>query len=106
MGTSAPANPMPVTSGYGPQYWAQWIKYFLTRDPDFDSLDLDPRYPGQWLAWITQLSTIEDRNDVDLGPFARAGGKLILLHGAADELVSPTRPATTTRGCATCWARG
>jgi hypothetical protein len=88
-GTTAPSNPMPVTSGYGAQYWAQWVKYFLTRDPGSDSLDLDPRDPGRWLGRISQLSTIEDRNDVDLRPFARAGGKLILLHGAADELVSP-----------------
>jgi hypothetical protein len=88
-GTTAPANPMPVTSGYGLQYWAQWVKYFLTRDPDYNSLDVDPRNPGKWLGRISYLSTIEDRNDVNLAPFARAGGKLILLQGAADELVSP-----------------
>jgi feruloyl esterase len=88
-GTTAPANPMPVTSGYGTQYWAQWVKYFLTRDPNYNSLAVDPRHPGQWLDRISYLSTIEDRNDVDLRPFARAGGKLILLQGAADELVSP-----------------
>ncbi|MEV8038527.1 tannase/feruloyl esterase family alpha/beta hydrolase [Streptomyces sp. NPDC086182] len=87
-GTSAPADPMPVTSGYGLQYWEQWVKYFLTRDPHHNSLDVDPRYPGKWLDRISYLSTIEDRNDADLRPFARAGGKLILLHGAADELVS------------------
>lgn len=87
-GTTPPANPMPVTSGYGMQYWDQWVKYFLTRDPAFNSLDLDPRHPGRWLDRISHLSTIEDRNNADLRPFARAGGKLILLHGAADELVS------------------
>jgi Tannase and feruloyl esterase len=87
-GTTAPANPMPVTSGYGMQYWDQWVKYFLTRDPNHNSLDVDPRQPGKWLARISYLSTIEDRNNADLSPFARAGGKLILLHGAADELVS------------------
>lgn len=87
-GTTAPANPMPVTSGYGMRYWDQWVKYFLTRDPDHDPLDVDPRHPGKWLDRISYLSTIEDRNDADLRPFARAGGKLILLHGAADELVS------------------
>ncbi len=87
-GTTAPANPMPVTSGYGMQYWDQWVKHFLTRDPGFNSLDLDPRRPGRWLDRISHLSTIQDRNDVDLGPFARSGGKLLLLHGAADELVS------------------
>lgn len=88
-GTTAPANPMPVTSGYGFQYWDQWVKYFLTRDPAANSLNVDPRNPGKWLARISYLSTIEDRNDADLRPFLRAGGKLILLHGAADELVSP-----------------
>lgn len=87
-GTTAPANPMPVTSGYGMQYWDQWVKYFLTRDPGFNSLDVDPRHPGKWLPRISYLSTIMDRNNADLRPFARAGGKLILIHGAADELVS------------------
>jgi feruloyl esterase len=87
-GATAPANPMPATSGYGMQYWDQWVKYFLTRDPGQNSLDVDPRHPGKWLARISHLSTIEDRNNADLRPFARAGGKLILLHGAADELVS------------------
>jgi Tannase and feruloyl esterase len=87
-GTTAPANPMPVTSGYGMQYWDQWVKYFLTRDPGHNSLDVDPRHPGKWLSRISYLSTIMDRDNADLRPFARAGGKLILLHGAADELVS------------------
>ncbi|WP_234024360.1 tannase/feruloyl esterase family alpha/beta hydrolase [Streptomyces sp. HGB0020] len=88
-GDTAPADPMPATSGYGMQYWDQWVKYFLTRDPHHNSLDVDPRHPGTWLDRISRLSTVEDRNNADLGPFARAGGKLILLHGAADELVSP-----------------
>nr|WP_166459557.1 tannase/feruloyl esterase family alpha/beta hydrolase [Amycolatopsis pithecellobii] len=89
-GTTAPADPMPVTSGYGLQFWDQWVKYFLTRDSRYNSLGVDPRNPGKWLDRISDLSTIEDRNNADLGPFARAGGKLILLHGAADELVSPS----------------
>lgn len=87
-GTTAPANPMPATSGFGPQYWDQWVKYFLTRDPGYNSLDVDPRRPGEWRQRISYLSTIQDRNNVDLRPFARSGGRLLLLHGAADELVS------------------
>ncbi|USX55314.1 tannase/feruloyl esterase family alpha/beta hydrolase [Lentzea sp. HUAS12] len=87
-GTTAPANPMPATSGYGMQYWDQWVKHFLTRDPAFNSLDLDPARPGKWLGRISELSTIQDRNNADLRPFARAGGKLVLVHGNADELVS------------------
>ncbi|GAA0350801.1 tannase/feruloyl esterase family alpha/beta hydrolase [Actinoallomurus spadix] len=87
-GTSAPADPMPATSGYGPRYWDQWVKYFLTRDPDYSPLSVDPRRPGSRLPRISYLSTIQDRNNSDLRPFARSGGKLLLLHGAADELVS------------------
>ncbi|WP_072478204.1 tannase/feruloyl esterase family alpha/beta hydrolase [Amycolatopsis australiensis] len=88
-GTTAPADLMPLTSGYGMQYWDQWVKYFLTRDPRYGPLEVDPRRPGAWLGRISALSAVEDRNNADLRPFARAGGKLILLHGAADELVSP-----------------
>ncbi|SEQ89078.1 feruloyl esterase [Lentzea xinjiangensis] len=87
-GTTAPANAMPATSGYGMQYWDQWVKHFLTRDPGHSPLDVDPRRPGRWLDRISHLSTVQDRNNADLGPFARSGGKLLMLHGAADELVS------------------
>jgi hypothetical protein len=87
-GSSAPANPMPKDSGYGMQYWEQWVKYFLTRDAGYNSLDVDPANPGKWLSRIQRLSTVEDRNDADLRPFLRSGGKLLLMHGSADELVS------------------
>ncbi|MFI6966736.1 tannase/feruloyl esterase family alpha/beta hydrolase [Streptomyces sp. NPDC050255] len=87
-GTTAPSTPMPLTSGYGMQYWDQWTKYFLTRNPAQNSLAINPSQPGPWLARISQLSTIQDRNNADLRPFQQAGGKLLLLQGAADELVS------------------
>ncbi|MGK5559337.1 tannase/feruloyl esterase family alpha/beta hydrolase, partial [Actinomadura kijaniata] len=37
---------------------------------------------------ISRLSALQDVNDPDLRPFARAGGRLIIVHGLADELVS------------------
>ncbi|KFU76660.1 feruloyl esterase [Amycolatopsis lurida NRRL 2430] len=88
MGTQAPAHPMPTTAGYGSQFWDQWARYFVTRDPSFNSLALDPRVPGKWKQRISDLSKLQDVNNPDLRPFARAGGKLLMLHGAADELVS------------------
>jgi feruloyl esterase len=88
LGTTAPADPMPGTAGYGVQFWAQWVKHFVTRDPGYDSLSLDPSAPGQWQQRISDLSAIQDVNDPDLRPFAAHGGKLLLVHGAADELVS------------------
>lgn len=88
MGTSAPANPMPKTAGYGAQFWDQWVKHFVTRDPTRDPLSIDPRHPGPWRHRISELSRLQDVNDPDLREFAEGGGKLLLVHGTADELVS------------------
>ena len=38
---------------------------------------------------IAQLHGLYDASDPDLGPFAAAGGKLILWHGLADPHISP-----------------
>jgi feruloyl esterase len=88
LGTDAPANPMPKTAGYGPQFWDAWVKYAVTRDPSFDSLALDPLAPGTWQDRISVLTGLQDVNSTDLRPFSTNGGKLLLLHGTADELVS------------------
>ncbi|MFC9977885.1 tannase/feruloyl esterase family alpha/beta hydrolase [Spirillospora sp. NPDC127200] len=88
MGTTAPAHPMPKTSGYGVQFWDQWIRYAVTRDPAHNSLAVDPRRPGKWRDRISRLSALQDVNDPDLRPFAAAGGRLLIVHGLADELVS------------------
>jgi hypothetical protein len=88
LGTTAPATPMPTTAGYGMQFWDAWVRYAVTRDPGYDSLSLDPLAPGPWQDRISQLTALQDVNSTDLRPFARSGGKLLLLHGTADELVS------------------
>lgn len=88
MGTTAPANPMPKTAGYGPQFWDQWVRYAVTRDPEFDSTTLNPRKPGKYQQRISRLTGLMDVNDPDLTPFADGGGKMLLVHGTADELVS------------------
>jgi hypothetical protein len=88
MGTTAPDEPEPATAGYGPQFWGQWVKYFVTRDPSYDNLSLDPLAPGKWQDRISELTALQDVNDPNLAPFADQGGKLLVLHGTADELVS------------------
>lgn len=87
-GTTAPADPMPVTAGYGMQFWNQWAKYFVARDPQISPFAIDPADPGEWQRRISELTALQDVNDADLRPFARSGGRLIMVHGAADELVS------------------
>ena len=52
LGTEQPANPMPAVGAtsppYGSTFWDQWVKHFVTRDPTFNSLSLDPQNPGTW----------------------------------------------------------
>lgn len=86
-GTSQPAMPMPKTAPYASVLLDQWIKYSVTRDPNFDSLTLDPENPGPWAGRISELSTLLD-TQVNLDAFAAKGGKLLLAHGLADILVS------------------
>jgi feruloyl esterase len=86
-GTSQPANPMPLTAPYVSVLTDQWIKYFVTRDPGFDSLALDPEEPGVWANRISALSTLLDAS-TDISAFNARGGKLLLAHGLADVLVS------------------
>lgn len=86
-GTSQPAMPMPRTAPYVSVLVDQWIKYSVTRDPNFDSLTLDPENPGPWAGRISELSTLLD-TQVNLDAFAAKGGKLLLAHGLSDILVS------------------
>ncbi|WP_151638703.1 tannase/feruloyl esterase family alpha/beta hydrolase [Noviherbaspirillum aerium] len=87
LGTTQPAMPMPRTAPYVSVLLDQWIKYSVTRDPNFDSLTLDPENPGPWAGRISELSTLLDTR-VDLNAFAAKGGKLLLAHGLSDVLVS------------------
>ena len=67
----------------------QWVKFFVTRDAGFDSLGFDPYNPGSWASRVTAVSALTDAGDANLTPFLSRGGRLILLHGLADEVVSP-----------------
>jgi hypothetical protein len=88
LGTGQPADPMPANAPFASVFWDQWVKYFVTRDPGFDSLGLDPQNPGSWAQRISTLTGIQDVNKTDLSAFRARGGKLILAHGTADVLVS------------------
>jgi hypothetical protein len=93
LGTAQPANPMPPVSAastppYGSTFWDQWVRYFVTRDANFNSLTLDPTAPGALQKRIVELTAIQDLNDTDLSAFASRGGKILMAHGSHDALVS------------------
>jgi hypothetical protein len=66
----------------------QWAKYFVTRNASFDSVTMDPLDPGAYTARVTEVSNITDATNPDLSPFFDHGGRLIMLHGLADEVIS------------------
>ncbi|MCZ2496582.1 tannase/feruloyl esterase family alpha/beta hydrolase [Xylophilus sp. Kf1] len=89
LGTRAvPGNP--ATSADANQYVTgdQWTKFFVTRQPLFDTLGFDPLAPGAFTQRVVDVSALEDATNPDLRPFLRRGGRLILLHGLADEVIS------------------
>jgi len=87
LGTSQPTMPQPRSAPYISVLVDQWIKYAVTRDPNYNSLTLDPENPGPWGNRISDLSRQLDTK-TDISAFAGHGGKLLLAHGVADVLVS------------------
>ncbi len=83
-----PATPMPATAPYFAVFWDQWVRFFVTRDPNFNSLSLDPENPGPWQSRVSELTALQDINKTDLSAFAAKGGKILMAHGNADVLVS------------------
>jgi len=67
----------------------QFVKYFVTRDPNFSLLTLDAQNPGIWENRIIALSEAIDATETDLTKFLHKGGKIVWLHGTEDASVSP-----------------
>jgi pimeloyl-ACP methyl ester carboxylesterase len=67
-----------------------WIKYFLKRDPTFDTSTLTF---GDWYRLfaqsIAEYRAVIDTSDPNLSAFRAAGGKMITWHGQADEVIFP-----------------
>lgn len=93
LGTEQPANPMPPVTAttsppYGSTFWDQWVKFFVTRDPNANPLALDPQNPGALQERIVYLTGLQDANGTDLSVFSARGGKILMAHGSHDALVS------------------
>ncbi|QRY34071.1 tannase/feruloyl esterase family alpha/beta hydrolase [Variovorax sp. PDNC026] len=84
-----PGNP--ATSSDANMYVTgdQWVKFFVTRIAGFDTLTFDPLDPGSHAARVTEVSNLTDATNPNLAPFFAHGGRLIMLHGLADEVISP-----------------
>ncbi|VTU33154.1 tannase/feruloyl esterase family alpha/beta hydrolase [Variovorax sp. PBL-E5] len=89
LGTRAvPGNPASTADANMYVTGDQWAKYFVTRNASFDTLTLDPLDPGAYTARVAAVSAITDATNADLSPFLAHGGRLIMMQGLADEVIS------------------
>jgi hypothetical protein len=86
--SKTPSNP---ANKHDANQWVtgdQWVKYFVTRVPTFDSLTFNPYDPGAYRSRVQQASALTDATNTDVRAFEAKGGKIIMTHGLADEIVS------------------
>jgi feruloyl esterase len=88
MGSAPPSNPVGTDQPDMSVLWDQYMKYFITRDPNFNSLLVDPAHLGVWQNRVNTVSALLDATNPDLSAFRAKGGKLLVMHGSADMLVS------------------
>jgi feruloyl esterase len=66
-----------------------WFRYFLTQDPKFDGNTVTPaHYERFWDQSVEQYGSVIGTDNPDLSAFRERGGKAIVWHGWADQLIS------------------
>ena len=82
-----PAFPTTPANSAGAGFADNYFRFFVTRDNSFNYLNVDPSNVGPLAPRLTALSQL-DIGDTDLSGFAARGGKVLLLHGTSDLLIS------------------
>jgi feruloyl esterase len=81
-GLSAPNAPNPIT--------LEWWRYFLNQNPQWDWHTLTREsYENYWEQSTEEFTAVLSTDNPDLTAFRDRGGKLILWHGLADQLIYP-----------------
>ena len=67
-----------------------WIRYFLLRNPGWDWHTSTFEQFDRWFQQsVTQFSWVMATDNPNLHPFAAHGGKVLIWHGLADQLIFP-----------------
>jgi hypothetical protein len=78
------------TSGAPFPIATDWIRLFLLQTPEWDWRTATPEQFDQWFQHsVEQYTHVLGTDDPDLSDFRDAGGKLLLWHGWADQLIFP-----------------
>lgn len=78
-----------AANGYLYSQGDNYLKYFIAKDPGFNSLAFNLNAPGATLPRLVDMSATVGAMNPDISGFRARGGKLIVLHGLADEVISP-----------------
>ena len=66
-----------------------WFRYFLTQDPKFDGNTVTPAaFERFWDQSVEQYGVVIGTDNADLSPFRDRGGKAVVWHGWADQLIT------------------
>ena len=66
-----------------------WLRYFITQDPQFDWTTVTPAaYQAFWDRSYEQYGNVIGTDSPDLHAFRDRGGKAIIWHGLADQLIT------------------
>ena len=66
----------------------EWFRYFLTQDPNWDGTTLGVQgFEALWRQSVEQYGDIIGTDNPDLTRFRDRGGKVIIYHGLADQLI-------------------
>jgi hypothetical protein len=75
----------PVAFGFS----NDWLRYFITQDPQFDWTTISPAaYQAFWDRSYEQYGIVIGTDNPDLSAFRDRGGKTIIWHGLADQLIT------------------
>ena len=81
-----PTDPAPGREAFQYLVASGITRYFITRDPQFDPLTF---VASAWKPQVERSAAAVDITDASLAAFAARGGKIILMHGTIDDLISP-----------------
>lgn len=65
-----------------------YFKYFLVQDPEWDWTMMSlPKFEQLWRQSVEEFGAVFGTDDPDLTRFRERGGKIIIFHGLADQLI-------------------